>query len=105
MTSPHTAGGIGYLADGAFFSGDALFSGSLGGVRSGADAYRGQIEAVRTVLDRLELGRIPELLVVNQIDKLPSGVGESIAKRHRGVAVSALQKIGLRELLKLAEEI
>jgi glyoxylase-like metal-dependent hydrolase (beta-lactamase superfamily II) len=44
----HTAGGIGYFADTAFFSGDALFAGSLGGVRSGAQAYRGQIEAVWT---------------------------------------------------------
>ncbi len=42
----HTPGGIGYYADTAFFSGDALFAGSLGGVRSGDAAYRGQIEAV-----------------------------------------------------------
>lgn len=42
----HTAGAIGYLADTSFFSGDALFAGSLGGVRSGEQAYRGQIEAV-----------------------------------------------------------
>ena len=41
----HTAGGIGYLAEGAFFSGDALFAGSLGGARG--EAYQGQIACVR----------------------------------------------------------
>ena len=41
----HTSGGIGYGTDGVFFSGDALFAGSLGGARGAA--YTGQIEAVR----------------------------------------------------------
>ena len=42
----HTAGGIGFLADeAAFFSGDALFAGSLGGARGAA--YTGQIQRVR----------------------------------------------------------
>ena len=42
----HTPGGTGYLSEAAVFSGDALFAGSMGGVRSGAVAYRGQIDAV-----------------------------------------------------------
>lgn len=42
----HTGGGIGYYVAPVIFSGDALFAGSLGGARG--DAYRGQIEAVRT---------------------------------------------------------
>ena len=42
----HTAGGIGYFAEGAFFSGDALFAGSLGGARG--EAYTGQIACVRS---------------------------------------------------------
>ncbi len=41
----HTGGGIGYYTAPVFFSGDALFAGSLGGARG--DAYRGQIQAVR----------------------------------------------------------
>tara|TARA_B100001123_G_scaffold442693_1_gene586882 strand:- start:104 stop:946 length:843 start_codon:yes stop_codon:yes gene_type:complete len=41
----HTAGGIGFASQGVFFSGDALFAGSLGGARGAA--YAGQIEAVR----------------------------------------------------------
>ncbi len=42
----HTAGGIGFLADEAsFFSGDALFAGSLGGARGAA--YTLQIQCVQ----------------------------------------------------------
>ncbi len=49
----HTSGGIGYGTEGIFFSGDALFAGSLGGARG--SAYTGQIEAVRgKVLSRDE---------------------------------------------------
>lgn len=40
----HTAGGIGYGAEGVFFSGDALFAGSMGGAVG--PAYAGQIRAV-----------------------------------------------------------
>ena len=40
----HTGGGIGYYTAPVFFSGDALFAGSLGGARG--DAYQGQIQAV-----------------------------------------------------------
>lgn len=47
----HTAGGTGYGSEEVFFSGDALFAGSLGGARGAA--YTGQIEAVRNkVLSR-----------------------------------------------------
>jgi len=41
----HTSGGFGYGTSGVFFSGDALFAGSLGGARG--NAYSGQIEVVR----------------------------------------------------------
>ena len=40
----HTSGGIGYGADGIFFSGDALFAGSMGGAQGPASS--GQIAAV-----------------------------------------------------------
>ncbi len=42
----HTRGGIGFSAEGVFFSGDALFAASLGGAR-GVAAYTGQIQSVR----------------------------------------------------------
>ena len=74
-------------------------------VDSSAPDIERRIEAVHSVLDGIGLGEIPELLIVNQIDKLPEGVGHAIAARHKGIAVSALEKVGLRELLVRAEEI
>ena len=62
-----------------------------------------RIAAVREVLESIRLGDTPELLVFNQIDLLAPGMGEAIAKRHGGVAVSALQGTGLRELLARAD--
>jgi glyoxylase-like metal-dependent hydrolase (beta-lactamase superfamily II) len=53
----HTAGGIGYGGDGMFFSGDALFAGSMGGALG--PAYAGQITAVvEKVLCRNEKTRV-----------------------------------------------
>jgi len=62
-----------------------------------------RIAAVREVLDEIDGDRVPELLVFNQIDKLPPGVGESIATRYGGVAVSALERQGFGELLQRAD--
>jgi GTP-binding protein HflX len=62
-----------------------------------------RIEAVREVLDEIDDGRTPELLVFNQIDRLPPGVGKSIAARHGGAAVSALERTGLGDLLARAD--
>ena len=70
--------------------------------RSGIAERR--IAAVREVLESIHLGETPELLVFNRIDMLPPGVGESLAARHGGVAVSALRGTGLRELLERADE-
>ena len=63
-----------------------------------------RIAAVREVLESIQLGEVPELLVFNRIDLLPPGVGESLADRYDGIAVSALQGTGLRELLARADE-
>jgi GTP-binding protein HflX len=62
-----------------------------------------RIAAVREVLDGIGLGDTRELLVFNQIDRLPRGVGEAIASRMGGVAVSALRGEGLTGLLARAE--
>lgn len=64
-----------------------------------------RIEAVQGILENIGLGDVPQLLILNQVDRLPEGVGESIARRHNGIAVSALKNEGLRELLGRAEEI
>jgi len=62
-----------------------------------------RIEAVRRVLDGIGLGEKPELLVFNQIDRLPVGMAAELERRHGGVAISALTGLGLLELLARAE--
>ena len=62
-----------------------------------------RIAAVREVLESIQLGDTPELLVFNRIDLLTPGLGEAIAQRHGGVAVSALTGAGLRELIARAD--
>ena len=61
------------------------------------------IDAVRGVLDAIGI-QAPELLVFNQIDKLEHGEGETLARRCGGVAVSALERTGLRALLERTEQ-
>jgi GTP-binding protein HflX len=71
---------------------------------AGPDLDR-RISAVRDVLGELGLDGKPELLVFNQIDRLPADEIAGLAKRHNATPISALQGIGLRELLTQAEEI
>ena len=62
-----------------------------------------RIAAVHDVLDQLGLDDKPELLVVNQIDRLPADQVEALARRYRAIPISALERTGLRELLGQAE--
>ncbi|HEX5067569.1 MAG TPA: GTPase HflX [Myxococcota bacterium] len=62
-----------------------------------------RIDAVRKVLDEIGVASTPELLVFNQVDRLAPGVGDAIAARHGGVAISALTGQGLSELVRRAE--
>jgi GTPase len=64
-----------------------------------------RIEAVRVVLREIGVDATPELLVFNQIDRLPAGAGEALAARHGGVAVSARKRVGLRALVERASEL
>jgi GTP-binding protein HflX len=64
-----------------------------------------RIDAVRAVLEQIGVGDTPELLVFNQIDRLPRGVGEAIAWRHGGVPISALGGQGLELLVQRAEQL
>ena len=61
-----------------------------------------RIDAVRRVLRHIGV-EAPELLVFNRIDRMEDGEGEALARRHGGVAVSALRRTGLRGLLERAE--
>ena len=56
------------------------------------------------LVDLMKLGvETPELLVFNQIDRLEPEAAQSIAARHGGVAVSALRRHGLTELVARAD--
>jgi GTP-binding protein HflX len=58
-----------------------------------------QIEAVRTVLDEIGAGRVPELLAFNKADAGSEAV--RLAGRHPGsVAISALTGAGTEQLLE-----
>lgn len=61
-----------------------------------------RLAAVHQVLDEMGLRNTPEVLVLNQVDRLPPGEGEALAERHGGVAVSARTRHGLAELLDRA---
>ncbi|MEE3331396.1 MAG: GTPase HflX [Myxococcota bacterium] len=72
-------------------------------VDASAEDFERRIESVRSVVREIGLGSIPELLVFNQIDKLPPGMGETLARRYEAVAVSATERIGFSDLLEQAE--
>ncbi len=63
-----------------------------------------RISAVHGVLDEIGLADTPEILVMNQADRMPGGVAESIAARYGGIAVSALEGSGLEALLERVAE-
>jgi GTP-binding protein HflX len=63
-----------------------------------------QIEAVRRVLGEIGAGSIPEVLVLNKIDRLPGSQRARLARRHPGsVAVSAWSGEGVEGLLETLE--
>jgi GTP-binding protein HflX len=74
-------------------------------VDAAAPDFERRITAVREVLVEIGQGDTPELIVFNQIDRLPDGAGQALAARFDGVAVSALNSTGLNELLIRAEQI
>jgi GTP-binding protein HflX len=59
---------------------------------------------VRKVIDEIGLSETPELLVFNQVDRLPRGERRTLAGRFGGVAVSALEREGLEDLLEAVED-
>ncbi|MEZ4291124.1 MAG: GTPase HflX [Myxococcota bacterium] len=62
-----------------------------------------RIAAVHGVLGELGFDDKPELLVFNQVDRLPEAEIEPLARRYGAIPVSALEGRGLRELLVAAE--
>jgi GTP-binding protein HflX len=64
-----------------------------------------QIEAVESVLERLDLKAIPTLLVLNKTDLVDDFTKEVLVKRFGGVAISALAPKTFSELLRKMEEL
>jgi GTP-binding protein HflX len=64
-----------------------------------------RIAAVRKVLDEIGVSETAELLVFNQIDRLPADEAKALLDNSAGVAISAMKRIGLQELLSDAEEL
>jgi GTP-binding protein HflX len=72
-------------------------------VDASAEDVDRKVATVRRVLDELELGSKKELLVFNQIDRLPEGTHIELEQRYDCVAVSALRGDGLTKLLDRAQ--
>lgn len=63
-----------------------------------------QIASVNKILDELELGGVPRLLVLNKLDRADEAATRALARRHKGVAISALRRDTLDDLLQRLEE-
>ncbi|HYO12700.1 MAG TPA: GTPase HflX, partial [Thermoanaerobaculia bacterium] len=61
-------------------------------------------QAVEKLLEELHLAEIPRLVVLNKTDLLPPHEAEGLAHRYGGVAVSAVKRTGLADLIHAAEE-
>jgi GTP-binding protein HflX len=61
--------------------------------------HEDQIVAVERILEDLDLSGKRRLLVFNKIDRLPPGEGSALAHRRGGIAVSAVSRDGLADLL------
>jgi GTP-binding protein HflX len=62
-----------------------------------------KIEAVERVLQELELGDIPRLLVLNKADLIGLAEGRALAKTHDAVLMSAARREGIADLIATAE--
>jgi GTP-binding protein HflX len=60
---------------------------------------QGQIDAVRSVLQEIGAGHVPEMLAINKVDADPDGVKRLIARHQGSVGISALTGEGVVELL------
>jgi len=67
-------------------------------------ALEAKIGAVNKLLEELDLGEIPRLMVLNKADLLSPEQAGPLAQRHDGVAVSALKRQGIMDLIKTTEE-
>lgn len=62
-----------------------------------------KLRAVLELLDGLNVGDIPQLLVLNKCDLLSQHDTKLLSQRHKGILVSARTRKGLEDLLSAAE--
>ena len=62
-----------------------------------------KIEAVDRLLADLDLAEVPVLMVLNKADLLPPSEQQGLVDRYHGVAVSALHRKGMQDLIEAAE--
>jgi GTP-binding protein HflX len=63
----------------------------------------GKYNAVRQILEQMELSHTPELVVLNKIDAADPEWVESLRAELNGVPVSAAKRIGIGDLLKVID--
>ena len=61
------------------------------------------LKEVHQTLEQLEADSIPQLLVFNKIDTIPPEDREALLRNYRALGCSALEGIGLAELLEEIE--
>jgi GTP-binding protein HflX len=64
-----------------------------------------KMDAVSHVLEDLKLQAIPRLVVMNKADRVDQAFAESLCRRFDAVAVSALRRDGLTDLMAAAEKL
>ncbi len=79
-------------------------------VDASAPDFERRIESVHRILDELGLydrpeGKRPEILVLNQIDRLSPEEAIALAERFDAISISALKKIGLNQLLLRVDQV
>ena len=67
------------------------------------DEFEQRIGAVDRILDDLELSEKPRQIVFNKCDRIPETVAFALERRFGAVAISALKKQGLSELVETIE--
>jgi len=63
-----------------------------------------QVEAVEKILGSLELSQRPRVLVWNKADRLAPGEAQALVRARGGVAISAVARAGLEDLLLKCED-
>jgi GTP-binding protein HflX len=69
-------------------------------VDASADDPESQIDAVRTVLDEIDAGSVPELMAVNKADRAPAAAARLAAAHEGSVVLSAQTGEGVADLLR-----